>query len=241
MRGSSVIRSATMVTCRCVVGPKREFWGGDARPDHRLAPSSGAVPTTDPVGRVAIGPPDRRGRVRSPVPVPPWLPDDPEDRRWLPAHRDRIGGPGTRGRGVARRRQPTGPSGGDSPLGGNARGVRHQPDAGRALQLPRGRVSPVSPVSPSRSHRGGRAPAPGHQRHGEGHPLGAQAGSRSPGVHRACWDHALGLHAGEERCDALHAVDGETYADWETIYPDNVQRLYRLMYSRSATGPTQRT
>jgi RNA polymerase sigma factor (sigma-70 family) len=35
----------------------------------------------------------------------------------------------------------------------------------------------------------------------------------------------------------LHAVDTETYPDWETIYLDNVQRLYRLMYSRVGNRP----
>jgi len=39
------------------------------------------------------------------------------------------------------------------------------------------------------------------------------------------------------RLHAVDAVDAETYADWETIYLDNVQRLYRLMYSRVGNRP----
>ena len=30
----------------------------------------------------------------------------------------------------------------------------------------------------------------------------------------------------------LHVVDGDGYRDWESVYRDNVDRLYRLMYSR---------
>lgn len=43
--------------------------------------------------------------------------------------------------------------------------------------------------------------------------------------------------AERETVRRLHAVDAETYADWETIYLDNVQRLYRLMYSRVGNRP----
>jgi len=43
--------------------------------------------------------------------------------------------------------------------------------------------------------------------------------------------------AKQETVQRLHAVDAETYADWETIYVDNVQRLYRLMYSRVGNRP----
>ncbi|HXJ63250.1 MAG TPA: sigma-70 family RNA polymerase sigma factor [Actinomycetota bacterium] len=35
----------------------------------------------------------------------------------------------------------------------------------------------------------------------------------------------------------LHAVSDETYPDWEGVYLDNVQRLYRLMYSRVGNRP----
>ena len=41
----------------------------------------------------------------------------------------------------------------------------------------------------------------------------------------------------QETVRRLHAVDAESYADWETIYLDNVQRLYRLMYSRVGNRP----
>ena len=35
----------------------------------------------------------------------------------------------------------------------------------------------------------------------------------------------------------LHMVDTEAYADWESVYRDNVGRLYRLMYSRVGNRP----
>src|ERR1700735_4685932 len=30
----------------------------------------------------------------------------------------------------------------------------------------------------------------------------------------------------------LHVVDDDAYTDWESVYRDNVDRLYRLMYAR---------
>ena len=30
----------------------------------------------------------------------------------------------------------------------------------------------------------------------------------------------------------LHVVDDDAYGDWESVYRDNVDRLYRLMYAR---------
>jgi RNA polymerase sigma factor (sigma-70 family) len=35
----------------------------------------------------------------------------------------------------------------------------------------------------------------------------------------------------------LRVVDTEAYADWESVYRDNVGRLYRLMYSRVGNRP----
>ena len=35
----------------------------------------------------------------------------------------------------------------------------------------------------------------------------------------------------------LHAIDGNVYHDWETVYRDNVNRLYRLMYARVGNRP----
>jgi RNA polymerase sigma-70 factor (ECF subfamily) len=35
----------------------------------------------------------------------------------------------------------------------------------------------------------------------------------------------------------LHVVDGNVYHDWETVYRDNVERLYRLMYARVGNRP----
>src|SRR6202035_1500210 len=35
----------------------------------------------------------------------------------------------------------------------------------------------------------------------------------------------------------LRLVEGDTYADWDSAYLDNVGRLYRLMYSRVGNRP----
>jgi RNA polymerase sigma-70 factor (ECF subfamily) len=35
----------------------------------------------------------------------------------------------------------------------------------------------------------------------------------------------------------LHIVDGESYADWETVYSDNVIAVYRLVYRRVGNHP----
>jgi RNA polymerase sigma-70 factor (ECF subfamily) len=35
----------------------------------------------------------------------------------------------------------------------------------------------------------------------------------------------------------LHVVDPDAYADWEAVYRDNIDRLYRLMYSRVGNRP----
>jgi RNA polymerase sigma factor (sigma-70 family) len=35
----------------------------------------------------------------------------------------------------------------------------------------------------------------------------------------------------------LHVVDDDAYGDWESVYRDNVDRLYRLMYSRVGNRP----
>ena len=35
----------------------------------------------------------------------------------------------------------------------------------------------------------------------------------------------------------LHVVDDDTYANWESVYRDNVERLYRLMYARVGNRP----
>jgi RNA polymerase sigma-70 factor (ECF subfamily) len=35
----------------------------------------------------------------------------------------------------------------------------------------------------------------------------------------------------------LRVVDTDTYADWESVYRDNIDRLYRLMYSRVGNRP----
>jgi RNA polymerase sigma factor (sigma-70 family) len=41
----------------------------------------------------------------------------------------------------------------------------------------------------------------------------------------------------KERVSYLKLVEGDTYADWEAAYLDNVDRLYRLMYSRVGNRP----
>jgi RNA polymerase sigma factor (sigma-70 family) len=35
----------------------------------------------------------------------------------------------------------------------------------------------------------------------------------------------------------LHVVDDDVYADWESVYRDNINRLYRLMYARVGNRP----
>jgi RNA polymerase sigma factor (sigma-70 family) len=35
----------------------------------------------------------------------------------------------------------------------------------------------------------------------------------------------------------LHVVDDDAYGDWESVYRDNVDRLYRLMYARVGNRP----
>jgi RNA polymerase sigma factor (sigma-70 family) len=35
----------------------------------------------------------------------------------------------------------------------------------------------------------------------------------------------------------LRVVDADTYADWESVYRDNIGRLYRLMYARVGNRP----
>src|ERR1700733_12754029 len=35
----------------------------------------------------------------------------------------------------------------------------------------------------------------------------------------------------------LRVVDAATYTDWESVYRDNVDRLYRLMYARVGNRP----
>jgi len=35
----------------------------------------------------------------------------------------------------------------------------------------------------------------------------------------------------------LHVVDNDVYGDWESVYRDNVDRLYRLMYARVGNRP----
>src|SRR5579863_528262 len=45
------------------------------------------------------------------------------------------------------------------------------------------------------------------------------------------------VSAPKERVSYLKLVEGDTYADWEAAYLDNVDRLYRLMYSRVGNKP----
>src|ERR1700755_331022 len=39
------------------------------------------------------------------------------------------------------------------------------------------------------------------------------------------------------RAGHLRVVDTDLYADWESVYRDNVDRLYRLMYARVGNRP----
>ena len=40
--------------------------------------------------------------------------------------------------------------------------------------------------------------------------------------------------SGEQR---LHVLNDDTYADWESVYVDNIDRLYRLIYSKVGNRP----
>src|ERR1700730_11153579 len=42
---------------------------------------------------------------------------------------------------------------------------------------------------------------------------------------------------GDHDVPYLRVVDSEIYADWESVYRDNVDRLYRLMYARVGNRP----
>ena len=42
---------------------------------------------------------------------------------------------------------------------------------------------------------------------------------------------------GDGRVVHLRVVDTDVYADWESVYRDNVDRLYRLMYARVGNRP----
>src|ERR1700729_2196335 len=42
---------------------------------------------------------------------------------------------------------------------------------------------------------------------------------------------------GDGRVVHLRVVDADGYADWEAVYRDNVERLYRLMYARVGNRP----
>jgi RNA polymerase sigma factor (sigma-70 family) len=42
---------------------------------------------------------------------------------------------------------------------------------------------------------------------------------------------------GEPDVTRLRVVDADSYADWESVYRDNVERLYRLMYARVGNRP----
>jgi hypothetical protein len=43
--------------------------------------------------------------------------------------------------------------------------------------------------------------------------------------------------SGHAKVAYLRGVDAEVYTDWESVYRDNVERLYRLIYSRVRNRP----
>src|ERR1700710_261337 len=49
----------------------------------------------------------------------------------------------------------------------------------------------------------------------------------------------MGAGADERGADApqLRVVDGEFYPDWEAVYRDNVDRVYRLMFAKVGNRP----
>ena len=65
------------------------------------------------------------------------------------------------------------------------------------------------------------------ERNGGQHPSGSQPDER-PGL----------IPEGDEaRVRGLRIVPPDSYPDWEAIYLDNVERLYRLMYSKVGNRP----
>jgi RNA polymerase sigma-70 factor, ECF subfamily len=44
-------------------------------------------------------------------------------------------------------------------------------------------------------------------------------------------------NTGEPDVTRLRVVDSDSYADWESVYRDNVDRLYRLMYAKVGNRP----
>jgi RNA polymerase sigma factor (sigma-70 family) len=43
--------------------------------------------------------------------------------------------------------------------------------------------------------------------------------------------------SGEPDVTRLRVVDADSYTDWESVYRDNIERLYRLMYARVGNRP----
>jgi RNA polymerase sigma factor (sigma-70 family) len=43
--------------------------------------------------------------------------------------------------------------------------------------------------------------------------------------------------SGEPDVTRLRVVDADSYTDWESVYRDNIDRLYRLMYARVGNRP----
>src|SRR5580698_940310 len=44
-------------------------------------------------------------------------------------------------------------------------------------------------------------------------------------------------HSGDTDVARLRVVDADSYTDWESVYRDNIDRLYRLMYARVGNRP----
>jgi RNA polymerase sigma-70 factor, ECF subfamily len=72
-------------------------------------------------------------------------------------------------------------------------------------------------------------PVPPGRRDEPGAPLGPD-GREETGLVRE-------TNASPETVARLHLVSSEAYPNWDAIYLDNVQRLYRLMYSRVGNRP----
>src|SRR5580693_1354410 len=43
--------------------------------------------------------------------------------------------------------------------------------------------------------------------------------------------------SGKPEVTRLRVLDADSYADWESVYRDNIDRLYRLMYARVGNRP----
>ena len=59
----------------------------------------------------------------------------------------------------------------------------------------------------------------------------------SPGPRSSPTNRSSRSTTGEGAAAHLHVLGNDAYGDWESVYRDNVERLYRLMYARVGNRP----